>query len=185
MPAYCTSQRSKYFLITHRTIQAPNEIIWRLCACSVYFLLRMGSYLRWQENGRDEGISIPWQNISLHAISNTPVKCIYIMLDTRIDYPCGTNGNGRAHENRNGDDEDDDEGTCEGKMHYSFHIRPFEWNWFISFDASQMMNQKWQKSGSHQPMKQPLKTFSSQWSIAKVCIQMRMVKLNDSPNRTP
>lgn len=80
----------------------------------LFFLLLVGSFLRWQENGRDEGISIPWQNISLHAISNTPVKCIYIMLDARIDYPCGSNGNGRGPEHRNGDDDDDDEGTCEG-----------------------------------------------------------------------
>lgn len=78
------------------------------------------SYLRWQETGRNEGISIPWQSITLHAISNTPVKCIYIMLDLRIDYPAvGNNGNGRANDRPNGnghpDEDDDDEGTCEGK----------------------------------------------------------------------
>lgn len=85
------------------------------------------SYLRWQENGRDEGISIPWQNVSLHAISNTPVKCIYIMLDLRIDYPSvGNNGNGNAHGNRNGaanDDDDDDEGTCEGNNRIEYFAR--------------------------------------------------------------
>lgn len=75
--------------------------------------------MRWKGNDRDEGISIPWQSITLHAISNTPVKCIYIMLDVRIEYPAtGNNGNGV---DRNGDDDDfDDEGTCEG-IHFLFY----------------------------------------------------------------
>lgn len=79
------------------------------------------SYLRWQETGREEGISIAWESITLHAISNEPVKCIYIMLDVHIDYP-PSQGNGQLN---NGNDErmaqdgdidedDDDEGTCEG-----------------------------------------------------------------------
>lgn len=77
--------------------------------------------MRWQETGRDDGISIAWQSITLHAISNVPVKCIYIMLDVHIDYP-PSQGNGRIH--ANGDDEqmaededidnNDDEGTYEG-----------------------------------------------------------------------
>lgn len=77
------------------------------------------SYLRWQETGREEGISIPWQNITLHAISSVPVKCIYIMLDNYVDYPTnlangnGHNGNGERMANDPNDDEDD-EGTCEG-----------------------------------------------------------------------
>lgn len=81
------------------------------------------SYLRWQETGREEGISIAWESITLHAISSDPLKCIYIMLDVHIDYP-PSQGNGRFHAN-NGNDErmaqdgdidedDDDEGTCEG-----------------------------------------------------------------------
>lgn len=74
------------------------------------------SYLRWQETGREEGISIPWQNITLHAISSEPVKCIYIMLDNHVDYPTNlANGNGQRMANDPNDD-DDDEGTCEGKF---------------------------------------------------------------------
>lgn len=80
------------------------------------------SYLRWQETGREEGISIAWESITLHAISSEPVKCIYIMLDVHIDYP-PSQGNGRIHGNGNDermaqdgdiDEDDDDEGTCEG-----------------------------------------------------------------------
>lgn len=74
--------------------------------------------MRWQETGRNEGISIPWQNITLHAISNEPVKCIYIMLDNFVDYPTNVaNGNGHADQMAEDQNEDDDdEGTCEGKL---------------------------------------------------------------------
>lgn len=80
------------------------------------------SYLRWQETGREEGISIAWESITLHAISSEPVKCIYIMLDVYIDYP-PSQGNGRMHGNdeqmaQDGDieEDEDDEGTCEGRI---------------------------------------------------------------------
>ncbi|XP_031620446.1 methylosome subunit pICln [Contarinia nasturtii] len=74
------------------------------------------NYLRWQETGREEGISIAWESITLHAISNEPnVKCIYIMLDVHIDYP---RSQGNGHDERMAQDgdieeDDDDEGTCE------------------------------------------------------------------------
>lgn len=76
--------------------------------------------MRWQEIGREEGISIAWESITLHAISNEPVKCIYIMLDVHIDYP-PSQGNGQLNNGndermaQDGDigDDDDDEGTCE------------------------------------------------------------------------
>lgn len=83
------------------------------------------SYLRWQEIGREEGISIAWESITLHAISSEPVKCIYIMLDVHIDYP-HSHGNGHANNGNDDrmaqdgdvDDDDDDEGTCEGKRFF-------------------------------------------------------------------
>lgn len=85
--------------------------------------------MRWQETGREEGISIPWQSITLHAISSEPVKCIYIMLDIHVEYP-PTNGhanNGNAEQMEDGaNDDDDDEGNCEGKL----EIRFFKQNHF-------------------------------------------------------
>lgn len=87
--------------------------------------------MRWQETGREEGISIPWESITLHAISSEPVKCIYIMLDVYIGYP-PSQGNGQHHANNGNDDqmaqdgdieEDDDEGTCEGKSPISNGIK--------------------------------------------------------------
>lgn len=76
-----------------------------------------------------------FNSITLHAISNEPVKCIYIMLDVHIDYPQSA-ANGQLPANNNGnhdeqmaqdngdiDGDDDDEGTCEGKnRHYSFSL---------------------------------------------------------------
>lgn len=79
--------------------------------------------MRWQESGREEGISIEWESISLHAISNEPVKCIYIMLDVHIDYP-PSQGNGQLNNGndeemaQDNEDDDDDEGTCEGKAYW-------------------------------------------------------------------
>lgn len=85
-------------------------------------LIVYNSYLRWQETGREEGLSIAWQDVTLHAISNNPVKCIYLMLDQSCDYPAEAN---HGHRNGNGQLEidEDDEGTCEGmfvKHWYSY-----------------------------------------------------------------
>jgi len=92
-------------------------------------------YLRWQETGRHEGISIAWQDITLHAISNNPVKCIYLMMDQRCDYPpeaIAANGNG----NGNGrlSIEDDDEGTCEDEEPEMTEI------WFVPTDENTIEN---------------------------------------------
>lgn len=78
-------------------------------------LIVCNSYLRWQETGREEGLSIAWQDVTLHAISNNPVKCIYLMLDQSCDYPAEAN---HGHRNGNGQLEidEDDEGTCEGRF---------------------------------------------------------------------
>lgn len=63
------------------------------------------------------------------------------MLDARIDYPCGSNGNGRGPENRNGDDDDDDEGTCEGTSQLRTKLKSF--NYFLIHSCRvQMMSQK-------------------------------------------
>lgn len=61
----------------------------------------------------------------------------------------------------------------------------FHWVCNISIISCliQTMSQKWQKYGSHQTMKRPLKTYSSRWSTAKVCIQMQMV--NSTANQNP
>lgn len=96
------------------------------CCCFFLFSISFSSYLRWQEIGREEGTSIAWESITLHAISSEPVKCIYIMLDVHINYP-PSQGNGRHHPNNDEqiadgdvDEDDDDEGTCEGILILKF-----------------------------------------------------------------
>lgn len=75
------------------------------------------SSLLWQADGRNDGVSIPWTKISLHAVSVDPVKCIYFMLDYRLLWPGviqernGTNGNGDISEN----EDEVDEGNYDGR----------------------------------------------------------------------
>ncbi|XP_037049142.1 methylosome subunit pICln [Bradysia coprophila] len=82
----------------------------QLNAGSLYFT---STSLLWQADGRTDGLSIPWTKISLHAISTDPVKCVYFMIDYRLQWPGvilernGSNGNGNVSEN----DDDVDEGN--------------------------------------------------------------------------
>lgn len=120
MLEHCTSQKSTRNVLLLLLLWLSVLIINLICINCLNY-----SYLRWQEIGREEGISIAWQSITLHAISSEPVKCIYIMLDVHIDYP-PSQGNGQMHANNGNDeqmaedgdieDDDDDEGTCVGKF---------------------------------------------------------------------
>lgn len=116
MPVIFTWQKSAYAKKTN-----SNTIYnWLNDCCSIH--IYHCSYLRWQETGRAESLSIAWQEITLHAISNQPVKCIYLMLDQKCDYPPEANN---GHRNGNGEIDDDDEGTYEG-MRFMTH-----WMWPI------------------------------------------------------
>lgn len=87
------------------------------------------SSLCWKANGNEDGISIPWRKISVHAISTTPQRCVYLMLDFLLIWPGITdqrNGNGHAApEIQNGgnddDDVDEDEGHVEGLIIHVLH----------------------------------------------------------------
>uniref|UniRef100_A0A1L8DCY6 Putative methylosome subunit picln n=1 Tax=Nyssomyia neivai TaxID=330878 RepID=A0A1L8DCY6_9DIPT len=64
-------------------------------------------YFAWKPESREEGISIPWLKISLHAISSAPTRCIYMILDFVLKWPGVFDANGQA----NGDEVDEDEGN--------------------------------------------------------------------------
>lgn len=73
----------------------------------------------WRPDSRNDGISIPWTAVSLHAIASEPSRCIYMQLDFRLKWPgvyegpvAELNGNGRGG---SGDDCDEDEGNVSGK----------------------------------------------------------------------
>nr|4F7U_P Chain P, Methylosome subunit pICln [Drosophila melanogaster]4F7U_Q Chain Q, Methylosome subunit pICln [Drosophila melanogaster] len=42
--------------------------------------------LSWQPTELAEGISIEWKQVSLHGISSNPRKCIYFMLDHKVEW---------------------------------------------------------------------------------------------------
>ncbi|EDW09929.1 methylosome subunit pICln [Drosophila mojavensis] len=42
--------------------------------------------LSWQPADLAEGISIEWKQVSLHGISSNPRKCIYFMLDRKVEW---------------------------------------------------------------------------------------------------
>ncbi|EDW02114.1 methylosome subunit pICln [Drosophila grimshawi] len=42
--------------------------------------------LSWQPMDLAEGISIEWKQVSLHGISSNPRKCIYFMLDRKVEW---------------------------------------------------------------------------------------------------
>ncbi|KAH8375427.1 methylosome subunit pICln [Drosophila serrata] len=42
--------------------------------------------LSWQPSDLAEGISIEWKQVSLHGISSNPRKCIYFMLDHKVEW---------------------------------------------------------------------------------------------------
>ncbi|XP_017079117.1 methylosome subunit pICln [Drosophila eugracilis] len=42
--------------------------------------------LSWQPTDLPEGISIEWKQVSLHGISSNPRKCIYFMLDHKVEW---------------------------------------------------------------------------------------------------
>ena len=84
----------------------------------------------WRPETRNDGISIPWTSVSLHAIASEP-RSIYMQLDFRLspwpgvydgpNPPAQPNGNGHAMEADEGNagEEDEDEGNVSGGLVYS------------------------------------------------------------------
>lgn len=71
----------------------------------------------WRPESRgNEGISIPWTSISLHAITSEPSRSIYMQLDFKLKWPGvyeAANGQNGGHEEEDADD-DVDEGNVSG-----------------------------------------------------------------------
>ncbi|XP_055694124.1 methylosome subunit pICln [Lutzomyia longipalpis] len=69
-------------------------------------------YFAWKPENREEGISIPWLKISLHAISSAPSRSIYMILDFVLNWPGVYDANGPANGGGNAEpDVDEDEGN--------------------------------------------------------------------------
>ncbi|EDW91770.1 methylosome subunit pICln [Drosophila teissieri] len=89
--------------------------------------------LSWQPTELPEGISIEWKQVSLHGISSNPRKCIYFMLDHKVEWNGvygdppqhavnGRNGGGSEAEvdEGNGSDEHDDDDNFEDAVDEQF-----------------------------------------------------------------
>jgi chloride channel, nucleotide-sensitive, 1A len=80
-------------------------------------LFMLISALLWKFNDRDEGISIPWTKIGVHAISSAPAPSVYFIIDINLNWPGvyefrqQNNQNGVVLNHDGGDEEDEnDEG---------------------------------------------------------------------------
>lgn len=79
----------------------------------------------WRPEDKNDGISIPWTCVSLHAITSEPVRSIYMQLDFRLKWPGvyegakpNQNGNGLADPHADADDDEDvDEGNVSGRLY--------------------------------------------------------------------
>lgn len=73
----------------------------------------------WKADGREDGISIPWTKVAIHAICSYPHESVYLQIDYRLLWPGvlqiqnGSNGNGNGDLSDN--DDDVDEGNYDGK----------------------------------------------------------------------
>lgn len=64
-------------------------------------LLTTPSSFLWKQHGHEEGIALLWKNVTMHAITNEPSRCVYMMTDIQVywdgprpDAANRTNGNG-------------------------------------------------------------------------------------------
>ncbi|KAJ1530913.1 hypothetical protein ONE63_005752 [Megalurothrips usitatus] len=70
------------------------------------------SRVSWVNAASGEGFSLEYPHICLHAISRTPVECLYMMLDTAVSpHLGGEEGNGDNDEESESDDDTNDQET--------------------------------------------------------------------------
>ncbi|XP_034252358.1 methylosome subunit pICln [Thrips palmi] len=64
------------------------------------------SRVSWVNSASGEGFSLEYPHICLHAISRTPVECLYMMLDTNVSPKLG---DGEGNDDSKDDDENDED----------------------------------------------------------------------------
>lgn len=47
-------------------------------------LFLYGRAFVWKPHGHEDGISLQWKDITMHAISNDPSRCVYMMIDFQL-----------------------------------------------------------------------------------------------------
>jgi chloride channel, nucleotide-sensitive, 1A len=63
----------------------------------------------WKNQESEEGFMIPWEKITVQAITQEPQRCVYFMIDVVWPGESHRNGetNGNSDDEGNGDDDDD------------------------------------------------------------------------------
>uniref|UniRef100_A0A6B2E944 Putative chloride channel n=1 Tax=Phlebotomus kandelakii TaxID=1109342 RepID=A0A6B2E944_9DIPT len=74
-------------------------------------LILTKEYFGWKPESREEGVSIPWLKISLHAISSAPSRSIYMILDFVLNWPGVSDANGQANGGNAEPEVEEDEGN--------------------------------------------------------------------------
>lgn len=67
------------------------------------------SRVSWVNAATGEGFSLEYPHICLHAISRTPVECLYMMLDTNVSPKLGDGEEQADNKDEDEDDEDNDD----------------------------------------------------------------------------
>lgn len=70
--------------ISQKWVQKLSALLEMMILKFLFLFLR--STLSWQPVDLQEGISIEWKQVSLHGISSNPRKCIYFMLDRKVEW---------------------------------------------------------------------------------------------------
>jgi hypothetical protein len=75
-------------------------------------ILSFFSALLWKFNDREDGISIPWTKIGVHAISSAPPS-VYFIIDVNLNWP-GIYDYRQNNQNGIGEDENDEGHETDG-----------------------------------------------------------------------
>lgn len=89
----------------------------------------------WKPADRNEGISIPWTSVSLHAVTSEP-RSVYLQLDFRLQWPSvyegnlvpPQNGNGHADEGTGDDEDEGNVSDSSDEVATEIHIIPQDLN---------------------------------------------------------
>lgn len=85
-------------IITEKYVCKCKQQILNVVLRNVILIFNYFSVLCWKQNDRQDSVSIQWSDITVHAVSLVPSKCIYIMMDLNLEWP-GVYGNGVPAEN--------------------------------------------------------------------------------------
>lgn len=83
------------------------------------------SEICWKKQDSDSGFMIPWDKITVQAITQEPQRCIYFMIDAKWPEPeAPANGNGNHNEDAAEDEDEGHESDASLEEITEFHVIP-------------------------------------------------------------